>query len=54
VNKKQVISEYFSKIGERGGRKGGKARTDALSPRERTELARMAAAARWGKNKGDK
>ena len=32
-----------------GGRKGGKARADALSPEQRSEIARAAADARWKK-----
>lgn len=32
-----------------GGRKGGKARADALSPEQRSEIARAAAEARWKK-----
>jgi len=32
-----------------GGLKGGKARADALSPERRREIARAAAASRWGK-----
>jgi hypothetical protein len=31
------------------GRKGGKARAGALTPEERSEIARKAAAKRWGK-----
>lgn len=31
------------------GRKGGKARAGALTPEERSEIARKAAEARWGK-----
>ncbi len=34
--------------GRRGGQKGGKARADALTPERRSEIARKAAAARWG------
>lgn len=34
--------------GRNGGRKGGKARAERLSPAERTESARKAAQARWG------
>ena len=34
----------------RGGKKGGAARADKLSPRERSEIARMAAEARWKKS----
>ena len=32
-----------------GGRKGGKARADALSPEERKKIARKAAKKRWEK-----
>ena len=31
-----------------GGKKGGKARADALTPEERSDIARKGAAARWG------
>lgn len=34
-------------LGRRGGLKGGKARTAALSPEQRKESARKAAEARW-------
>jgi hypothetical protein len=34
-------------LGRRGGLKGGKARAAKLSPEERREIARKAAAARW-------
>ena len=30
------------------GKKGGKARADALTPEQRAEIARKGAAARWG------
>ncbi|MGA2903035.1 MAG: hypothetical protein ABSD98_04335 [Candidatus Korobacteraceae bacterium] len=33
-----------------GGLKGGKARAKALSPAERSEIARLAAQARWKKS----
>jgi hypothetical protein len=33
----------------KGGRKGGKARAMALSPEQRSEIARAASAARWKK-----
>lgn len=36
-------------LGRRGGLKGGKARAEKLSPEQRCEAARKAAAARWGK-----
>ena len=34
-------------LGRRGGLKGGRARADKLSPEERSEIAKRAAAARW-------
>ena len=34
-----------------GGRKGGKARADSLTPERRSEIARTAAAARWRKKR---
>lgn len=38
-----------SKAGKAGGKRGGKSRAAALSPRERADIAKKAAAARWGK-----
>jgi len=34
----------------KGGKKGGKARAKALTPAERSEIARVAATARWKKS----
>ena len=36
-------------LGRRGGLKGGKARSESLSPARRKAIARRAARARWGK-----
>jgi hypothetical protein len=36
-----------AQAGRKGGQKGGKARAEKLSPRERSEIARRAAQARW-------
>jgi hypothetical protein len=36
-------------LGRLGGLKGGRARADALDDKRRSEIARMAATARWGK-----
>lgn len=36
-------------LGRRGGLKGGKARAAKMTPEQRSEAARRAAAARWGK-----
>ena len=35
----------------KGGKKGGKARASALTPEQRSEIARIAANARWKKAK---
>ena len=37
-------------LGRLGGRKGGRARASKLSPEQRTEIARVAARARWKKS----
>lgn len=37
-----------TELGRRGGLKGGKARAEALTPERRAEIARTAAAKRWG------
>lgn len=37
-------------LGRKGGLKGGKARADSLSPKKRSEIARLAAQARWKKS----
>lgn len=34
-------------LGRRGGKKGGKARAERMTPEERSEAARRAAQARW-------
>ncbi len=36
-------------LGRRGGKKGGKARAAKLTPEQRSEIAKKAAAARWNK-----
>lgn len=36
-------------LGRLGGLKGGRARAEKLSPRERKRIARKAAVTRWGK-----
>lgn len=35
--------------GRKGGKKGGKARAEALTDEERSDIAKKAADARWGK-----
>jgi len=46
-----IISEYLSRIGRRGGLKGGKARARELTAEKRTEIARKAAKSRWSKQR---
>ena len=41
------ISQYLSKIGKKGGLKGGKARAKKLTAKKRSQIARQAARARW-------
>ena len=43
------LSAIGRKGGKAGGKLGGKARAAALTPVQRKEIARKAAAARWGK-----
>jgi hypothetical protein len=38
-------------LGRKGGLKGGRARADAMSAEERSEIAKRASAARWSKAK---
>ncbi len=40
-------------LGRLGGLKGGKARSEKLTPEQRKEIARKAAEARWDKKKTD-
>lgn len=38
-------------LGRLGGLKGGKARADSMTAKKRSEIAKKAAAARWGRQK---
>jgi len=38
-------------LGKLGGRKSGKARMERMTPEQRSEVARKAALARWGRQK---
>jgi hypothetical protein len=52
---KNTISEVMRAMGSRGGKVGGRKRMDALSPEERSALAKKAVAAREAKRaKGTK
>jgi hypothetical protein len=56
--KRELISEVMRAMGKKGGKaggkKGGKSRMAALTPEQRTELARKAVHARWVKAKKKK
>ena len=43
------LREAARALGRRGGLKGGKSRAASLTPEKRSEIARKAAAKRWGK-----
>jgi hypothetical protein len=48
MNEQEALRRHLSKLGKKGGTKGGKARMASLTPEQRQELAKKAAAARWG------
>ena len=48
---KKLSDEAKRVIGMKGGKVGGKARAASLTSGQRSEIARKAAAARWGKKK---
>jgi hypothetical protein len=41
------MREYFSKLGKRGGKKGGTVRASRMTAEQRSEAARKAVLARW-------
>lgn len=45
------LRQYLSKLGKKGGRKGGLARAANMTAEERSEGARKAVLARWAKRK---
>ncbi|HXI90484.1 MAG TPA: hypothetical protein VNH18_29490 [Bryobacteraceae bacterium] len=45
------VLEYFRKQGAKGGKIGGKARSESLTPERRSEIAKKAVAAREAKRK---
>jgi hypothetical protein len=42
-----AVKAAAAALGRLGGLKGGKARAESLTPEERSDIARKAAAARW-------
>jgi hypothetical protein len=47
----EVKNPAAVELGRLGGRKGGKARAEKLSPERRREIAKKAAEARWAKKR---
>ena len=50
----QRFADLFRAWGREGGKKGAKARWEGVAPEQRSESARKAARARWGKAKKSK
>jgi hypothetical protein len=48
---KSVISQVMAEMGRKGGRIGGKRRLETMTGRERSQIAKQAARARWGKKR---
>ena len=48
-----VKNEAAVALGRLGGKKGGAARAAALTPEQRSEIAKIAAAKRWGVRQGE-
>jgi hypothetical protein len=48
-NPKDARNPHFVAIGRAGGKKGGKARAERLSPKRRRAIAKKAAKTRWVK-----
>ncbi len=47
----EELRELARILGQRGGKKGGKARAAKMTPEERSEAARKAVKARWAKKR---
>jgi len=48
VKEVDALKAAAAALGRKGGLVGGKARAKALTPKRRSEIAKKAAAARWG------
>ena len=46
-----LVSQVMAEMGRRGGLIGGKRRLETLSDRRRSQIAKQAAQARWGKKR---
>jgi hypothetical protein len=53
MDEQEALRRHLSRLGKKGGPIGGRARMASLTPKQRTELAKKAAAARW-KNREEK
>jgi len=54
LNDADLRRRLMQEMGRRGGQKGGKARAASMSPKKRKAIAKKAAEARWGGEKGKK
>jgi hypothetical protein len=48
----EALPEPGKEYARKGGLRGGKARATALSPKRRSQIAKLAAEQRWGAKKG--
>ena len=48
---RSLVSQVMAEMGRKGGLIGGKRRLETLSDRRRSQIAKHAARARWGKKK---
>ena len=46
-----LISQIMAEMGRKGGRIGGKRRLETMTDKQRTQVARKAAKARWAKKR---
>jgi hypothetical protein len=46
-----LISQVMAEMGRKGGRIGGKRRLETMTDRQRSQIARKAAKARWSKKR---
>jgi len=53
ANVSKELREHLSRLGKKGGKKGGPARAAAMTPEQRSESARKAVMARWANRKKD-
>jgi DNA-binding MarR family transcriptional regulator len=52
MTEREALRRHLSKLGKKGGPKGGRARMASLTPKQRKALAKKAATARWKKENG--